>query len=204
MGSSDTLLTVTLGLSGRLNGLYNLPSFREREYVRIENVFILELVVWPFGSIVSLEPRRRGNKAAIERNMGAADQIVDSISSTNNNNSNNDGEFDDDLKRVSEVLESSKACVFSNPTFFLDKKIFPLPQNVHQNEALKKTSSSTKRKRKEESSTQLSTQSNLLVVLTTIRGERYHLYFVFSSLFSFPETNFFLLVNFSFFESYIR
>jgi hypothetical protein len=124
VGSSDTLLTVTLGLSGRLNGLYNLPSFREREYVRIENVFILELVVWPFGSIVSLEPRRRGNKAAIERNMGAADQIVDSISSTNNNNSNNDGEFDDDLKRVSEVLESSKACVFSNPTFFLDLKNF--------------------------------------------------------------------------------
>ena len=41
--------------------------------------------------------------------MGAADPIVDSISSTNNNNSNNDGEFDDDLKRVSEVLESSKA-----------------------------------------------------------------------------------------------
>ena len=31
---------------------YNLPSFREREYVRIENVFILELVVWPSGSIV--------------------------------------------------------------------------------------------------------------------------------------------------------
>jgi len=117
---------------------YNLPSFREREYVRIENVFILELVVWPFGSIVSLEPRRRGNIAAIERNVGAADPIVDSISSTNNNNSNKDGEFDDDLKRVSEVLESSKACVFSNPTFFLDKKLFPLPQNVHQKEALQK------------------------------------------------------------------
>jgi len=118
--------------------VYILPSFREREYVRIENLFILELVVWPFGSIVSLEPRRRGNIAAIERNVGAADPIVDSISSTNNNNSNNDGEFDDDLKRVSEVLESSKACVFSNPTFFLDKKIFPLPQNVHQKEALQK------------------------------------------------------------------
>ena len=43
--------------------------------------------------------------------MGAADQIVDSISSTNNNNSNNDGEVDDDFKRVSQVLESSKACV---------------------------------------------------------------------------------------------
>ena len=78
----------------------------------------------------------RGNIAAIERNMGAADQIVDSISSTNNNNSNNDREVDGDFKRVNEVLESSKACVFSNPTFFLDKKIFPLPQNVHQKEAL--------------------------------------------------------------------
>ena len=76
---------------------YNLPSFREREYVRIENVCILELVVWPFSSIVSLEPRRQGNIAAIDRNMGAADQIVDSSSSTDNN-SNNDGEFDDDLK----------------------------------------------------------------------------------------------------------
>ena len=117
---------------------YNLPSFREREYVRIENVCILELVVWPFSSIVSLEPRRQGNIAAIDRNMGAADQIVDSSSSTDNN-SNNDGEFDDDFKRVSEVLESSKACVFSNlKTFFSIKKIFPLPQNVHQNDALRK------------------------------------------------------------------
>ena len=61
-GSSNTLLTVTLGLSGRLNGLYNLQSFREREYVRIENLFILELVVWPFGSIVLLRTTpRRGN-----------------------------------------------------------------------------------------------------------------------------------------------
>ena len=68
--------------------------------------------------------------------MIAADQIVDS--SITNYNSIDDREFDDDLKRVSEVLESSKACVFSNPTFFLDKKIFPLPQNVHQNEALQK------------------------------------------------------------------
>jgi hypothetical protein len=76
--------------------------------------------------------------------MAVADHIVDSISSTttnNNNNSNNNGEFDDDLKRASEVLESSKACVFSNPTFFLYKKNFPTPPNVHQNEALKKTSS---------------------------------------------------------------
>ena len=68
--------------------------------------------------------------------MIAADQIVDS--SITNNNSNNDREVDGDFKRVNEVLESSKACVFSNPTFFLDKKIFPLPQNVHQNEALQK------------------------------------------------------------------
>ena len=72
--------------------------------------------------------------------MVAADQIVDSISSTDNNNSNNDGEFDDDLKRVSEVLKSSKACVFSNPTFFLNKKLSHSP-NVHQNEELKNTSS---------------------------------------------------------------
>ena len=75
--------------------------------------------------------------------MIVADQRVDS--SITNNNSNNDREVDGNFKRVSEVLESSKACVFSNPTFFLDKKIFPLPQNVHQNEALKKTSSSSKK-----------------------------------------------------------
>ena len=48
-GSCDTLLPETLELSGRMNGLYNLPSFREREYVRIETVFILELMVCPFG-----------------------------------------------------------------------------------------------------------------------------------------------------------
>jgi len=36
----------------------------------------------------------------------AADQIVDS---STNNNSNNDREVDGDFKRVSEVLESSKA-----------------------------------------------------------------------------------------------
>ena len=68
-------------------------------------------------------------------NMIVADQIVDS--SITNNNSNNNREVDSDFKRISEVLESSKACVFSNPTFFLDKKIFP-PRNVHQNEALQK------------------------------------------------------------------
>ena len=68
---------------------YNLPSFCEREYVRIENLFILELVVWPFGSIVSLKPRRRGNIAAmIDWNMGAADQIVDSSITDNNSNNN--------------------------------------------------------------------------------------------------------------------
>ena len=59
-GSCDTLLPEMLELSGRMNGLHNLQSFREREYVRVENIFILELVVWPFGSIVSLHPRRRG------------------------------------------------------------------------------------------------------------------------------------------------
>ena len=68
--------------------------------------------------------------------MVVADQIVDS--SITNNNSNNNREVEGDFTRVNEVLESSKACVFSNPTFFLDKKIFPLPQNVHQNEALQK------------------------------------------------------------------
>ena len=54
---------------------------------------------------------RRENKDSARRNLGAADQIVDSSSSTDNN-SNNDGEFDDDFKRVSEVLESSKAYMF--------------------------------------------------------------------------------------------
>ena len=57
--------------------------------------------------------------------MGAADQIVDSSSSTINN-SNNDGEFDDDFKRVSQYSRVQRH-VCSNPTFFLDKKIFPLP-----------------------------------------------------------------------------
>ena len=51
--------------------------------------------------------------------MVVADQIVDSISSTNNayNNSNNDREVDGNFKRVNEVLESSKACVFQ-PNLF--------------------------------------------------------------------------------------
>jgi len=35
-GSCDTLLPATLELSGRMNGLYNLQSCCEREYVRIE------------------------------------------------------------------------------------------------------------------------------------------------------------------------
>ena len=35
-GSFDTLLPATLELSGRMNGLYNLQSCCEREYVRIE------------------------------------------------------------------------------------------------------------------------------------------------------------------------
>ena len=47
--------------------------------------------------------------------MIAADQIVDS--SITNNNSINDREVDDDLKRVNEVLESSKARVFQ-PNLF--------------------------------------------------------------------------------------
>jgi len=55
----------------------------------------------------------------------AANQIVDS--SSTNNNSNNDREDDGNFKRVSEVLESSKACVCSNPTFFLNKKLSHSP-----------------------------------------------------------------------------
>jgi len=47
--------------------------------------------------------------------MIAADQIVDS--SITNNNSNNEREVDGDFKRVNEVLESSKACVFE-PNLF--------------------------------------------------------------------------------------
>jgi hypothetical protein len=47
--------------------------------------------------------------------MVVADQIVDS--SITNNNSNNDREVDGDFKRVNEVLESSKACVFQ-PNLF--------------------------------------------------------------------------------------
>ena len=50
-----------------------------------------------------------------DRNMVAADQIVDSSITTNN--SNNDREVDGDFKRVNEVLESSKACVFQ-PNLF--------------------------------------------------------------------------------------
>ena len=36
VGSCHTLLPETLELSGRMNGLHNLQSFREREYVRKE------------------------------------------------------------------------------------------------------------------------------------------------------------------------
>ena len=47
--------------------------------------------------------------------MAVADQRVDS--SITNNNSNNDREVDGDFKSVSEVLESSKACVFQHNLF---------------------------------------------------------------------------------------
>ena len=61
-GSFDTLLPATLELSGKVNGLYNLQSCCEREYVRIETVFIVELMVWLFGSIVLLRTTpSRGN-----------------------------------------------------------------------------------------------------------------------------------------------
>ena len=79
--------------------------------MRIENVFILELMVWPFGSIVLLRRTPRGNRIYSYRNMVTADQIVDS--SSTNNNSNNDREVDGDFKRVNEVFENSKACVVS-------------------------------------------------------------------------------------------
>jgi len=55
--------------------------------------------------------------------MVVADQIVDS--SITNNNSNNDREVDGDFKRVNEVLESSKACVRTQPFFSI--KSFPAP-----------------------------------------------------------------------------
>ena len=47
--------------------------------------------------------------------MAVADQRVDS--SITNNSSNNDREVDGDFKRVNEVLESSRACVFQ-PNLF--------------------------------------------------------------------------------------
>ena len=73
--------------------------------------------------------------------MAVADHIVDSISSTNNNNnSNNNGEFDDDLKRVNEVLESSKACVFQ-PNLFSHKKLSRSPKRAPKTKRFKKTSS---------------------------------------------------------------
>jgi len=59
--------------------------------------------------------------------MVVADQIVDS--SITNNNSNNDREVDGDFKRVNEVLESSKACVRTQPFFSI--KSFPGSSNLH-------------------------------------------------------------------------
>jgi len=52
------------------------------------------------------------------RNMVAGDQIVDSSSITNNSG-NNDRRVDGDFKRVNEVLESSKACIFQSNLFSL-------------------------------------------------------------------------------------
>ena len=68
--------------------------------------------------------------------MIVADQIVDS--SITNNNSIHDREVDCEFKRVNEVLESLKACVFSNPTFFLDKKLSRSPKRAPKNKALQK------------------------------------------------------------------
>lgn len=67
-----------------------------------------------------------------DRNMVAADQIVDSCST--NTNSNNDREVDDGFKRANEVLESSKAYVF-HANLFLYKKQKRAPEH----EALQKS-----------------------------------------------------------------
>ena len=72
--------------------------------------------------------------------MVVADQIVDS--SITNNSSNNDREVDGDFKRVNEVLESSKACVRTQPFFsiksFPAPPIYTQPKTCTQNEALQK------------------------------------------------------------------
>ena len=73
--------------------------------------------------------------------MAVADQIVDS--SITNNNSNNDGEVDGDFKRVNEVLESSKACVFQ-PNLFSRWKTFPLPKTCTKTKRFKETPSAGK------------------------------------------------------------
>ena len=55
--------------------------------------------------------------------MAVADERVDS--SITNYNSNNDRDVDGDFKRVNEIPESSKACVFQ-PNLFSRWKTFPL------------------------------------------------------------------------------
>ena len=83
----DVLLPDTPELGGRAND--HLPRFRVGDYVKISpSYFYPSPEDWPYGSIVSIEPRRRGNVAAIDRNMGAADQIVDSTITDNNSNNN--------------------------------------------------------------------------------------------------------------------
>ena len=67
--------------------------------------------------------------------MIAADQIVDS--SITNNNSNNEREVDGDFKRVNEVLESSKACVFQ-PNLFSRKKLSRSPKRAPKRSASSK------------------------------------------------------------------
>ena len=67
------------------------------------------------GLAVRFDSFARTNTTRKNRYTVAADQIVDS--SSTNNNSNNDREVDGDFKRVNEVLESSKACVFQ-PNLF--------------------------------------------------------------------------------------
>jgi len=71
-----------------------------------------------------------------------ADQIVDGSITTNN--SNNDRELDGDFKRVNEVLESSKACVFQPQPFFSIKNTSPLPKTCTKTKRSKKIASFSK------------------------------------------------------------
>jgi len=68
--------------------------------------------------------------------MVVADQIVDS--SINNNNINNNREVDGNFKRVNEVLEPLKACVFQTQPFFSIKSFSHCPKTCTKTKRLKK------------------------------------------------------------------